>query len=239
MTMLLGAAAILKRLEVSGELKGTVRIMFQPAEEGGAGGKRMREEGVLEKYPPVQHAFALHLWPTLESGVIGGKTGPVLAGADSFEMTITGVGGHAAMPHLTIDPIVASSAIILSLQSIVSRGISPLESGVCSITMVNAGEAFNVIPEQVTIRGTIRALSTDVLESLRERVINIATNVADAHGCSVNVTFWKDFYPPTINDIDLFEFSKTVVKNMTGKEVVEVEPTMGAEGKCSLQFRSD
>ena len=97
MTMLLGAAAVLKRMEEAGDLNGTIRIIFQPAEEGGAGGKRMREEGVLDMYPPVQHAFAMHLWPTLPSGVIGGKAGALLAGADSFEMTINGVGGHAAM----------------------------------------------------------------------------------------------------------------------------------------------
>jgi len=229
-TMLLGAAGVLKRMEELGELDGTVRIMFQPAEEGGAGGKRMREEGVLSMYPPVEHAFAMHLWPTLGSGVIGGRPGALFAGADAFELVVTGVGGHAAMPHLTVDPVVASSAIVLSLQSIVSRHLSPSESGVCSVTMIDAGETFNVIPSKVVLRGTIRALSTTLLLELQEKVKKISAAVAEAHGCSMNATFWRDYYPPTVNDAELFDFVTGVAEDLAidGKMTI-TDPTMGAE----------
>lgn len=129
----------------------------------------------------------------------------------------------------------ASSAITLSLQTIVSRTLSPLESGVCSVTMINAGEAFNVIPDQVKLRGTIRALSTESLTKLREKVKVISQNVAEAHGCSVNITFWKDYYPPTINDADLWDFVQSVAKPFSlNGEIEQVEATMGAEGMYSL-----
>jgi amidohydrolase len=185
-SMLLGAAAVLKSVEAS--LPGTVRLIVQAAEEGGAGGKRMREEGILEMEPRPQHAFGMHVWPTLPSGSIASRPGPLLAAAERFEVLIAGVGGHAAMPHLTIDPIVTASAIVMNLQTIVSRSISPLESGVCSITMVEAGEAFNIIPASALLRGTVRALSTETLLSLRNRVQHIVETTAATYGCNVTIS---------------------------------------------------
>jgi len=228
-TMLLGAAAILKSMEDS--IPGTVRIMFQPAEEGGAGAKRMREEGALEKHPKPEYAFGMHVWPTFPSGTIAGRPGPLLAACERFEILVAGVGGHAAMPHLTVDPIVTASAMVMNLQSIVSRSLSPLESGVCSITKIEAGQAFNIIPASVVMRGTVRALSTETLITLRDRVQHIVENTAATYGANVTITYSPDYYPPTVNDPTLYEdFSKSVGALVAedGK-VLETEPTMGAE----------
>jgi amidohydrolase len=228
-TMLLGAASILKEMEDS--INGTVRLMFQPAEEGGAGGKRMREEGVLTQEPKVQQAYGMHLWPTIPSGVVASRPGPILAACERFEILIAGVGGHAAMPHLTVDPIVTASSIIMNLQTLVSRNLSPLESGVCSITKFEAGDAFNIIPASALLRGTIRALSTETLLSLKERVHHVVESTAGVYGCNVTITYSPDFYPPTVNDPDLFEnFSKDVGALVAEDgQVMDIEPTMGAE----------
>ena len=139
--MLLGAASILKGMEES--INGTVRLMFQPAEEGGAGAKRMVEEGVLDLDPKPEHAFGMHVWPTIPSGSVAGRPGPLLAAAERFEILIAGKGGHAAMPHLTHDPIVAASAIIMNLQTIVSRTMNPLDSGVVSVTKMQGTCSFH------------------------------------------------------------------------------------------------
>jgi amidohydrolase len=167
-TMLLGAAALLKNVESS--IQGTIRLVFQPAEEGGAGGKRMVEEGVVSLSPPAQYAFGMHVWPTLPTGSIASRPGPLLAAAETFKITIEGKGGHAAMPHLTRDPLVTASSLIMNLQTIVSRNVSPLASGVVSVTAINAGDAFNVIPAAAVIKGTVRALSTEMLMELRDKV---------------------------------------------------------------------
>lgn len=228
-TMLLGAASLLKEMEDS--INGTIRLMFQPAEEGGAGGKRMREEGVLTQEPKPQHAFGLHVWPTIPTGTIASRPGPILAACERFEILIAGVGGHAAMPHLTIDPIVTASSIIMNLQTIVSRTLSPLESGVCSITAFNAGEAFNIIPASAVLRGTIRALSTETLLSLRDKVDHIVRSTAAVHGCNVTITYSPDFYPPTVNDPELYESFSKEVGGLVAESgmVMDIEPTMGAE----------
>jgi amidohydrolase len=228
-TMLLGAASILKGMEDS--LNGTIRLMFQPAEEGGAGAKRMREEGILNLDPKPQYAFGMHVWPTLPSGSIAARPGPLMAACERFEILISGVGGHAAMPHQTIDPIVTASAIVMNLQTIVSRTLSPLESGVCSITKIEAGEAFNIIPASAVLRGTVRALSTETLLVLRERVSHIVETTAGVYGCNVTITYSPDYYPPTVNDPDLYESFGKHVGGLVSDEgfVRETEPTMGAE----------
>jgi IAA-amino acid hydrolase len=229
-TMLLGAASILKSMEES--IPGTVRIMFQPAEEGGAGGKRMTEEGVLTKHPLPSYAFGMHVWPTLPSGSIAARPGPLMAACERFEILIHGVGGHAAMPHLTVDPIVTASAIVINLQTIVSRNTSPLEAAVCSITQFDAGSgAFNVIPEAATLKGTIRSLSTDTLLKLRDRVQYIVETTAQTYGCNVTIEYSPDYYPVTVNDPWLYEsLSKDIGALVSGEGYVrETEPTMGAE----------
>lgn len=228
-TMLLGAAALLKDMEDS--INGTVRVIFQPAEEGGAGAKRMREEGLLNIEPKPLHAFGLHVWPTLPSGTIASRPGPILAAADMFEILVAGVGGHAAMPHLAVDPIVTASAIVMNLQTLVSRRLSPLESGVCSVTKIEAGDAFNVIPHATLMRGTIRALSTETLLMLREKVEHVVRSTADVYGCNVTIDWSPDFYPPTVNDPDLFqEFSRDVGAIVSPEGMLrDIEPTMGGE----------
>jgi IAA-amino acid hydrolase len=171
-SMLLGAAKLLSGLEKEGKLDGlgTVRLVFQPAEEGGAGAKRMVEEGALKQAPPVDRMFGMHLWPTLPSGSIGGRAGTILAASDRFEITITGKGGHAAMPHISIDPVVTACAAVTALQTLVSREISPLDSAVLSVTTMNTGgNAYNVIPEQVKLGGTIRSLTEVGINKVGQR----------------------------------------------------------------------
>ena len=170
-SMLLGAAKLLKGKE--DQINGTVKLLFQPAEEGGAGGKLMREEGAL-KNPDVERIFGLHVWPQMPSGQIGSREGTFLAATSSLNLTVKGVGGHAAVPQLTKDPVLTSARIITNLQSIVSRELDPLDSGVVSITVINGGNASNVIPSDVIVKGTLRSLTMDGLRELQKRVKEIA-----------------------------------------------------------------
>lgn len=141
------------------------------------------------------------------------------------------------MPEMTIDPIVAASSLVNSLQSIISRTISPLEAGVVSVTQIHAGDAFNVIPTAATIRGTIRALSTEKLISLRDKVERMTHSTAEAHACNSTITYLPDFYPPVINDAELFEFSKEVVARVSHEGYLrETDPTMGGEGMLCFGF---
>jgi len=228
--MLVGAAALLKRREATVGINGTIRLVFQPAEEGGAGGKRMVEEGVLSLFPPVQAAFGFHQWPFIPLGTIGGRPGTFLAATELFEITISGIGGHAAMPHAVVDPIVASAAVITALQSIAARETSPLDAAVVSVTMVHAGDAYNVIPNGAQICGTIRSLSHSGLQRLQKRVAEVVENVASGHRCNATVSWSPDAYPPTHNDPALFEWAKEVAAPASTTGAVDViDPTMGGE----------
>eukprot|EP00929_Paragymnodinium_shiwhaense_P114813 TRINITY_DN83330_c0_g1_i1.p1 TRINITY_DN83330_c0_g1~~TRINITY_DN83330_c0_g1_i1.p1 ORF type:complete len:485 (+),score=50.36 TRINITY_DN83330_c0_g1_i1:57-1511(+) len=225
--MLLGAAKLLK----DQKLPGTVRLIWQPAEEGGAGAKRMREEGVLEG---VSRIFGLHIWPGLPSGTYASRPGVLMAAADMFEITIAGKGGHGAMPHLAVDPIPAVAAIVSSLQSIVSRETSPLGAAVVSVTKIQAGDALNVVPGTAVIGGTVRSLDLDGLQTLRERLEEVATNVAKAHRCTIaEAKYMPDPFDATVNDPALIEWlaSSEMGLNSTGMTSVNfgVEPTMGGE----------
>lgn len=192
----------------------------------------MSEEGVLTRRPAPSYAFAMHVWPTLPSGEIGFRSGPMLGAADSFTLEISGVGGHAAFPHLVSDPIVAASAIVMSVQTLVSRNTNPLESGVVSVTQFDAGDgAHNVIPARAVLKGTIRSLSNEGITMLREGLLRVATNVAAAHGCALtSSTFAKDPYPVTMNDDKLYPFAAKVASLVAKSgRVTEVDPTMGGE----------
>lgn len=228
-TMLLGAAAILKKME--GSLKGTVRLMFQPAEEGGAGGKRMVEEGVVSNEPQAELAFGMHVWPSLPSGTVASRPGTLMAATERFTILLSGKGGHAAMPHLTIDPIVAASSMIMNLQHLVSRTISPLDSGVVSVTQVTAGDAYNVIPPSALIKGTIRALDVETLTDLRGRVEHVVNTTSAMYHCNSTIKYSPDFYPNTKNDEKLFEnFSKRVGAHVATDGIVRnIEPTLAGE----------
>jgi IAA-amino acid hydrolase len=225
--MLLGAARLLKEHEA--ELPGTVKLLFQPAEEGGGGGKRMRDEGALEN-PQVQRIFGLHVWPMAETGSVASRAGTFLAASGAMQIVVSGRGGHAAMPHLSIDPVTTSAKIITELQTIISRELDPLDSGVISVTAVHGGEAYNVIPMEVTLRGTIRALSLAQLAIFQNRVREIATLIAKANQCEANVEFPGNAYPPTVNDAHCWDLAGGIAGDLLGADnVLESPPIMGGE----------
>ena len=226
-SMLLGAAKLLKGKE--DQINGTVKLLFQPAEEGGAGGKLMREEGAL-KNPDVERIFGLHVWPQMPSGQIGSREGTFLAATSSLNLTVKGVGGHAAVPQLTKDPVLTSARIITNLQSIVSRELDPLDSGVVSITVINGGNASNVIPSDVIVKGTLRSLTMDGLRVLQKRVKEIAEGIAQTHGCEAIVEYVGNDYPPTVNDSDMWKFAKGIGIELLGDDnVSDLDAVMGGE----------
>lgn len=228
MTMLLGAAKLLKAQEKS--LRGTVKLVFQPAEEGGAGADIMIKEGALED---VEAAFGMHVMPHIPTGTIGYRAGTIMAGAMSFEITVHGRGGHAALPHLNVDPIPAAAAVVSALQTLVSRETSPLGSAVVSVTMLKAGETYNVIPDEALVAGTVRTLTHDHMVKLTSRLEALSSRVAEGYGCSVEVNWREDiqpYYPPTINDVSATSLAQEVLSTMWGPERVQVtEPLMAGE----------
>jgi len=226
--MLLGAARLLKEHEHL--LSGTVRLLFQPAEEGGAGGDRMCEAGALDEDPPVQRIFGLHVWPLAQAGSVIGRPGTFLAAACHLDITVQGHGGHAALPHAAVDPVVTAAKIITELQTIVARELDPLSAGVVSITGVQAGEAYNVIPPTARLFGTLRALTQEGMDFLQARVETVATHVAEANRCRVRVEFPGTVYPPTVNDPNCWRMAQAVAGELLGAHrVSEVAPIMGAE----------
>jgi IAA-amino acid hydrolase len=225
--MLLGAARLLKEREST--LKGPVKLIFQPAEEGGAGADRMCQEKVLEA-PRVQRIFGLHVWPTVPVGLIGSRTGTFLASAGEIDIVVHGLGGHAAMPQYTKDPVPAAAAIVTGLQTLISRELDPLDSGVISITCFNAGSAYNVIPNDVHLKGTVRSLTLAGLKQLQERITSCAQSIAAAYRCTADVSFPGNDYPPTVNDAHCWELTQQIAANAIGAErVVQMAPVMGGE----------
>jgi amidohydrolase len=208
-TILLGAARILSRLSQEAQLPQPVRFVFQPAEEGGAGGARMIEDGCLGEMPSaprVRRMFALHGWPDAPLGALLTRVGPITAATACFDVTVKGRGGHAAFPQFNQDPIVAAAAIVGATQSIVARNLDPIASGMVSITQFRAGEGgYNVIPAEATLRGTIRALDTGVMEILKRRFVAVVSQTAAAYECTGEVTFDIEGlaeYPVSINSPD-------------------------------------
>ncbi|DAC29717.1 MAG TPA: amidohydrolase [Candidatus Poseidoniales archaeon] len=225
--MLLGAAKVLKDNE--SKINGTIKLIFQPAEEGGAGGKMMRDQGVLED-PDVERIFGLHVSDKLPTGTLASKEGTLLAATSSIKIIVSGNGGHAAMPHLTVDPVVTGSKIVVELQTLVSRELDPLESGVISITMANAGSATNVIPSSMELQGTIRSLTSDGITRLQHRVREVAEGIAMANRCMAEVTFPGNDFPPTVNDGECWELGKISAGEILGEErVSEMGAIMGGE----------
>ena len=225
--MLLGAARLLKEREA--EIQGTVKLVFQPAEEGANGGLVMCNEGILEG-PKVEKMFGLHVWPYLPAGMIGGKAGVLLASVDQFDISVTGRGGHAAMPHTTIDPVATAAKIVCELQTVVSREINPFDPAVLSVTAIHGGEAFNVIPERVDMTGTIRALSGSVMEHLQKRIREISEGIAAANRCTTTVSFGETVIPPTVNDPDVWATTRRLGQQLVGEaNVLEVPAVMGGE----------
>jgi amidohydrolase len=193
---------VARRLAASRDTwRGTVKYVFQPAEEGGCGALRMIEQGVLEE-PPVDAAFGLHVWNDLEVGTVAVSDGPVMASVDEFHIRIVGQGGHAARPHQAVDPIVCAAHVITAIQTIVSRNASPFENLVVSVTQLDGGTGFNVIPEAVELHGTVRTFGGRVYDQAPERLTTIAKGVAEALGCTATVRYERQS-PPLINSPEM------------------------------------
>jgi hippurate hydrolase len=224
--MLLGAAACLAETR---RFRGTLHVIFQPAEENEAGGRAMVEEGLFERFP-VEAVFGLHNWPGLPAGRIAVRAGPVMAACDLFEISIAGAGCHAAMPHLGRDPIVCAAAMTMALQTVVSRRIDPLAPAVVSVTQLVAGETWNAIPDQVVVRGTTRAFSADVQDAIEASLRQVAAGMAAAHGCDVDITYRRQ-YPATVNHPLQAEAAAAAAAAVVGAGNVDraATPSMGAE----------
>ncbi|CAL4945327.1 unnamed protein product [Urochloa decumbens] len=224
--MLLGAAKLLQARRNG--LKGTVKLVFQPAEEGHGGGYHVLKSGVLDD---VQAIFALHIETSLPMGTVGSRPGPFLAGSARFKATITGKGGHAAGPHLTVDPIVAAASTVLNLQQLVSRETDPLQGAVVSVTMIKGGDAFNVIPESVTLGGTFRSMTTEGLSYLMKRIREVIQGQAVVSRCTAAVDFMEEElrpYPATVNDEVMYVHAKAVAEGMLGQANVKLRPQIMA-----------
>lgn len=232
-TICLGAARVLKRLADEGALPRSVKFLFQPAEEGGAGGKRMVEDGCLTDSvlgPRISEMFGLHCWPVLPLGTVATRPGPLLAATDHFTVTMRGKMGHAASPHFSHDPIVAASELVMALQSIVSRNVDPLESMVISVTKFHGGSAYNVIPKEVEIAGTMRTLTDEMRRFGRTRFYETAINVAAIHRCIAEIE-WEPGYPVTRNDPGAVETFFNVARQAVGEQRATLYPVpcMGGE----------
>ena len=226
MTMLLGAA---KYLSETRNFSGTVYFIFSPAEEGGAGAKAMMNDGLFQKCP-VDNVWGMHNMPALEFGEFAVKTGTCMASVDHFEIKISGRGSHAAYPQGSIDPITASTQIVQGLQMIVSRKINPIDSAVVSVTMINGGTAFNVIPDSVSVCGTARTVLPETRELVMNEIEKISDMISKAHGCSFKIK-WHGGYPPTVNHANESDKAASVASDVVGIEKVHRNqpPSMGAE----------
>ncbi len=227
--MLVGAARLLS--ERRAELSGTVMFMFQPGEEGFHGARYMLAEGLLDSAGSrPELAVAIHVTTILDSGVIAGRSGPMMASADQLDIVVSGAGGHASRPDAANDPVAAAAEIIMSVQSAVTRNVSVFDPAVCTFTVVEAGHAHNVIPEQVRLQGTIRALSPETRAHMHELVARVADGVAVAHGMAAKTTFHHG-YPVTINDSNVAAELMLAAHSLVGAErVVNLpDPSMGAE----------
>ena len=227
-TMLLGAA---KYLNENNNFDGTVHFIFQPGEEGFAGGKKMIEDGMFTDFN-IQEVYALHNWPELPLGTIALNSGPMMAAVDEFDITVQGKGGHAAMPQLAIDPVVIASQIVIAVQTIISRSINPIDKALISITKIHGGTAYNVIDDEVKLSGTIRTFKPETRSFIEKKMKEVAEGIAKAQGAGVNIEFdLVNKYPATINSKKESEFASSVAKKVVGEEnvITDIDPCMGGE----------
>jgi hippurate hydrolase len=224
-SMLVGAAHVLSGMW--DRFDGTVKFVFQPAEEGGGGGKVMVDEGVADG---VSSIFALHLWPGLPFGKVATKAGPIMAAADAFEMEIKASGGHGAMPHLACDAIAIAAQVVTALQTIVSREVDPVEPAVLTVGEIGAGTAFNIIPDKARIGGTVRTLNADLRKKIPARMEELARGVAQGMRGDVDLDYTFS-YPVTVNDEAAADLALSVAEDLFGGEsVLELpNPSMGGE----------
>jgi hippurate hydrolase len=225
-TMLLGAARYLAETR---NFAGTVYVIFQPAEENLAGGKVMVDEGLFERFP-MRMVFGMHNWPLMPAGVFAWRPGPIMAAVSNFEITVTGRGAHAAQPHTGIDPILVAAHIVTGLQSIVARGMEPVEAGVVTVGAINGGTANNVIPETVVLKGTTRWFTPAVGDLLEDGVRRVATGTAAAFGARAEVDYQRT-YIATVNDPDATDLAVAAARAVAGEArvVPMAKPTMGGE----------
>ena len=224
--MLLGAA---KYLTETRNFPGTVAVIFQPAEEGGGGGNVMVQEGMMERFA-IGKVFGMHNMPGLPIGEFAIRPGPIMAATAEFTVKVKGKGGHAAMPHRTIDPIVVASQMVTSLQTIASRTTDPVESIVVSVTKIHGGDAYNVIPETVEFAGTVRTLKKEVAARAGERIHAICQGIAAAYGATVDVHYDSN-YPVTFNHPGETAFAGDIAASIAGDSQVHrnIQPLMGGE----------
>lgn len=224
--MLLGAAHYLSKQR---DFDGTVYLIFQPAEEGGGGARKMMEDGLFTQCP-MDAVYGMHNWPGMEVGSFGVTPGPMMASSNEFEVIISGKGGHAAQPHKGIDPVMVAVQIAQSWQTIISRNKNPNDAAVLSITQIHAGSATNVIPDDATLIGTVRTFSLDVLDLIEQRMREIARHTASAFDAELKFEFKRN-YPPLVNHPQQTAAAVAVLQSMVGAQRVDaqVEPTMGAE----------
>ena len=207
---------------------GTVYLVFQPAEEGGGGAREMIKDGLFEQFP-VEAVFGMHNWPGMSAGTFAASAGPVMASSNEFKITIRGKGGHAAIPHNAIDPVVVACQLVQGFQTIISRNVKPIDAGVISVTMINAGEATNVIPDRCELQGTVRTFSIEVLDLIERRMREMSESLCAAFNTRVEFAFVRN-YPPTVNAPKEAAFARKVMESIVGADKVYTqEPTMGAE----------
>ncbi len=224
--MLLGAARYLAETR---NFNGRVALIFQPAEEGGAGGQVMCREGMMERFN-IGQVYGIHNIPGMPFGLIGGRAGPLLAAADEFEISVEGVGGHAAMPHDCVDPVMIAVQIAQTLQTVISRNLDPIDNAVLSITRIASGTTHNIIPTAAVMQGTVRTMKKETQAMIVARMEKIVTQVAGAMGGSAKLRY-KYGYPATVNHARETGFALDVARQIAGDALVsgEVPPTMGAE----------
>jgi len=224
--MLLGAAQYLAETR---NFDGTVAVIFQPAEEGGGGGREMVEDGMMERFA-IQEVYGMHNMPGLPVGEFAIRPGPMMAAADEFTIALTGYGGHAARPHMTVDPVLVGAQIVTGLQSIVARNVDPVESAVVTVTKFHAGDAFNVIPQVAHLGGTARTLSPAVRDLVERRMAEVVELTARAHGASAEFHYRRD-YPVLVNHEAQTGFAADVAETVAGEGRVAraAPPIMGGE----------
>ena len=227
-TMLLGAA---KYLSENNNFDGRVYFIFQPGEEGFAGGKKMIDDGMFKDFK-IDEVYALHNWPELPFGTFGVNSGPMMAAVDEFDIVVKGKGGHAASPHLSIDPVVISAQVISAAQTIISRSTDPVDKALISITKINAGTAYNVIDDQVKMGGTIRTFKKETRVHVEKRLRELCAGIAAAHGAEIKIQFdLVNKYPPTINSKKESVFAAEVAMDLVGEDkvITDIDPSMGGE----------
>lgn len=224
--MLLGAA---RRLAETRDFAGNAIVIFQPAEEGGAGAMAMIDDGLFDQFG-VEQVYGMHNWPGSPVGAFSIRKGPLMAAADEVTIVIEGKGGHGAMPHLCIDPVMVGAQIITALQTVASRNVDPLDSSVISITQFKAGAASNIIPQSAWLNGTVRTLKPATRDRVEKRIHEIAAGLAEASGAGVRVEYRRG-YPPTVNHEAQTDFAASIARKVAGDSKVDANtpPTMGSE----------